>query len=87
MRKEKLLKVLKEKKVKLECRKRRFELWQEQLENEPITETNLMKTGMYWNKQRRLEDRIEEIDTKISNVEKSRYGLQIFMYRRTINEI
>lgn len=87
MRKEKLLKVLKEKKVKLECRKRRFELWQEQLENEPITETNLIKTGMYWNKQRRLEDRIEEIDTKISNVEKSRYGLQIFMYRRTINEI
>lgn len=86
MRKEKLLKALKEKKVKLECRKRRFELWQEQLENEPITETNLMKTGIYWNKQRRLEDRIEEIEHKISTIER-KCGFQIFLYRRAINEI
>lgn len=86
MRKEKLLKVLKEKKVKLECRKRRFELWQEQLENEPITKTNIRKTNLYWSKQRRFEDRIEDIQNKINNLENYKYKFQITLFRRAMNE-
>lgn len=88
MKKEKLLRILKERKVKLECRKRRFEVWQEQLENREISETNIRKTNMYWIKQRRLQDRIEEIDKKISSIEteKSKFSFQIFMHRRAMNE-
>lgn len=86
MKKAKLLKALKDLKVKLECRKRRFELWQEQLETERITEENITKSHMYWTKQRRLEERIEAINQEINTIEKNKYSLQIFMYRRTMNE-
>lgn len=84
MKKEKLLKALKDLKVKLECRKRRFELWQEQLETERITEENITKSHMYWTKQRRLEERIEDLQTKINNLT-DKYSLQKYFYRRTIN--
>lgn len=84
MKKEKLLKALKDLKVKLECRKKRFEIWQEQLETERITEENITKSHMYWTKQRRLEDRIGEIQTKINNLQ-NKHSLQIFMWRKTIN--
>lgn len=69
MKKERLLKALKDLKVKLECRKRRFELWQEDLEKQKPTETNINKTNMYWLKQRRLEERIEFTDIKIKKIE------------------
>lgn len=84
MKKERLLKALKDLKVKLECRKRRFELWQEQLETERITEENITKSHMYWTKQRRLEERIEDLQTKINNLT-DKYSLQKYFYRRTIN--
>lgn len=86
MKKEKLLKALKELKVKLECRRTRFEVWQQDLDSQPITETNIRKTNMYWSKQRRLEDRIEDIQTKINNLENYKYRFQITLFRRAINE-
>lgn len=85
MRKEKLLQTMQELKVKLECRKRRFEIWQEQLEEREISEINIIKSHLYWTKQRRLEDRIEEIQNKIDSLQ-NKYSLQIFLYRRAINE-
>lgn len=84
MKKERLLKALKNLKVKLECRKRRFEVWQEQLEEEKITEENITKSHLYWTKQRRLEDRIEDLQNKINDLT-DKYSLQKYFYRRTIN--
>ena len=84
MKKAKLLKALQDLKVKLECRKKKFELWQEQLEEREISEINIIKTHLYWTKQRRLEDRIEEIQNKIDNLQ-NKYSLQIFTWRKVIN--
>lgn len=84
MKKAKLLKALQDLKVKLECRKKRFELWQEQLEEREISEINIIKSHLYWTKQRRLEDRIEEIQNKIDNLQ-NKYSLQIFTWRKAIN--
>ena len=84
MKKAKLLKALQDLKVKLECRKKRFELWQEQLEEREISEINIIKSHLYWTKQRRLEDRITEIQNKIDSLQ-NKYSLQIFTWRKAIN--
>lgn len=87
--KEKLLKALQERRIKLEIRKRRFELWQEQIEKKDeagtATINELHKSLKYWTKQSRLEDRIEAIENKIRRIENSKYETQITLYRRTIN--
>lgn len=87
--KEKLLKALQERRIKLEIRKRRFELWQEQIEKKDeagkATINELHKSLKYWTKQTRLEDRIEAIENKIRRIENSKYETQIALYRRTIN--
>lgn len=87
--KEKLLKALQERRIKLEIRKRRFELWQEQIEKKDeagkATINELHKSLKYWTKQTRLEDRIEAIENKIRRIENSKYETQITLYRRTIN--
>lgn len=87
--KEKLLKALQERRIKLEIRKRRFELWQEQIEKKDeagkATINELHKSLKYWTKQTRLEDRIEGIENKIRRIENSKYETQITLYRRTIN--
>lgn len=87
--KEKLLKALQERRIKLEIRKRRFELWQEQIEKKDeagkATINELHKSLKYWTKQTRLEDRIEAIENKIRRIENSKYETQITLYRRAIN--
>ena len=87
--KEKLLKALQERRIKLEIRKRRFELWQEQIEKKDeagkATINELQKSLKYWTKQTRLEDRIEAIENKIRRIENSKYEIQITLYRRAIN--
>lgn len=87
--KERLLKALKERRIKLEIRKRRFELWQEEIEKKDeagkATINELHKSLKYWTKQTRLEDRIEAIENKIRRIENSKYETQITLYRRTIN--
>lgn len=87
--KERLLKALKERRIKLEIRKRRFELWQEEIEKKDeagkATINELHKSLKYWTKQTRLEDRIEAIENKIRRIESSKYETQTTLYRRTIN--
>lgn len=73
-KKEMLLKLLEKTKVKLEVRKKRFELWQDEVErkdeNGKATIAELEKSNMWWIKQRRLEYRIEFIENKIKELEK-----------------
>lgn len=87
--KERLLKALKERRIKLEIRKRRFELWQEEIEKKDeagkATINELHKSLKYWTKQTRLEDRIEAIENKIRRIESGKYETQTTLYRRTIN--
>lgn len=67
-----LISKLKLKKAKLEERKNRFIVWQEQIDNSKITRESIEKAQMYWHKQRRLEDRIYFIDDKLFSLEKSK---------------
>lgn len=77
-RTENLINKLKIKKAKLEERKNRFVAWQEQIDNSKITKENIEKAQMFWNKQRRLEDRIYFIDDKLFSLAKSKltYGFK-----------
>ena len=74
-REEKLLKQLKALKVKLEVKKRRFELWEEEIckkdEEGYATRDDIKKENMFWEKKRRLEYRIDFIDDKIFAIENS----------------
>lgn len=73
-RKEKLLQKLKAEKVKLEVRKKRFELWENDLAKKDeegfATHKDIRKEHIFWLKKRRLEDRIEAVDNKIFELEK-----------------
>lgn len=72
-RKEKLLKKLKDLKVKLEVRKKRFELWQDEIERKDelgkATIEELEKSQRYWIKSERLGDRIQLVNSKIYDIE------------------
>ena len=74
-RKEKLLKQLKGLKVKLEIKKRRFELWEEEIckkdEEGYATAEDIKKENMFWRKKRRLEYRIDFINDKIFELKRS----------------
>lgn len=62
-----LLQKLKRLKVKLECRKKRFEIWQDEIEkkDEYGKAKELEKSMWFWVKESRLRDRIEYIDNTI----------------------
>jgi len=66
-RKQKLLQELVNLKCKLELRKKRFELWQEQLEDKHDAES-IRKSSMFWQKERWLNDRITGIEFKIADL-------------------
>ncbi len=83
-----LISKLKLKKAKLEERKNRFIVWQEQIDNSKITRESIEKAQMYWHKQRRLEDRIYFIDDKLFSLEKSKltYGIKDLINNVLIGE-
>lgn len=87
-RTENLISKLKLKKAKLEERKNRFIVWQEQIDNSKITRESIEKAQMYWHKQRRLEDRIYFIDDKLFSLEKSKltYGIKDLINNVLIGE-
>lgn len=64
-----LLQKLKRLKVKLECRKKRFEIWQDEIEKKDeygkASVKELEKSMWFWVKESRLRDRIEYIDNTI----------------------
>lgn len=74
-REEKLLKQLKALKVKLEVKKRRFELWEEEIckkdEEGYATAEDIKRENMFWAKKRRLEYRIDFINDKIFELERN----------------
>lgn len=74
-RKGKLLKKLKDLKVKLEIKKRRFELWEEEIckkdEEGYATVEDIRKENMFWRKKRRLESRIDFINDKIFELKRN----------------
>ena len=76
-RKEKLLEKLKEQLVKLEVKKKRFELWQKEIEKKDekfrATTEELNKMNMWWIKQQRIEDRIEFIENRIKRLEQHNF--------------
>lgn len=71
-RKERLLERLKDLKLKLECRKKRFQVWQEEIDEKDeegyATIKELEKALRFWNKEQRLNDRIDYIRYKISRL-------------------
>lgn len=73
--KEKLLEKLREEKMKLELRKRRFEVWEQEIIEKDdegyATVEDIKKENMFWRKQRRLEERISAIDDKIHSLRKN----------------
>lgn len=76
-KKEVLLAKFKKIKERLEIRKKRFQLWQEEIDrkNEKGTATiqELKKNLVYWVKEQRLNDRIDYFNWMISNLEKDIY--------------
>lgn len=74
-RKEKLLEKLKAEKMKLELRKKRFELREAELvrkdEEGKASAEDIKKENMFWCKGRRIADRIDFINSKIFELEKS----------------
>lgn len=79
-RKEMLLKRLKDLKAKLECRKKRFQVWQEEIDEKDeegyATIKELEKALKFWVKEQRLKDRIDYIRYKISRLERDCYKQQ-----------
>ncbi|MBR2505387.1 MAG: hypothetical protein IKB70_00390 [Bacilli bacterium] len=73
--KEKLLEKLREEKLKLEVKKRRFEVWEKEIcekdEEGYATVEDIKKENMFWRKKRRLEERISAIDDKIHSLRKN----------------
>lgn len=90
-RMEKLLENLKKQRINLECRKKRFELWQEEIAEKDETGTatikELQKQMWYWVKECRLADRIETNKMKLLRLANIKFEPQITVYNRTINSV
>ena len=91
-KRDKLLIALKAKKIKLELKKKRFELWQKEIEKKDerfeATNEELNKSTMWWSKQRRLEDRIEFVENKIREMERrNEKGVWVMKFEELINSI
>ena len=76
-KKEVLLAKFKKIKEKLEIRKKRFQLWQEEIDRKDekgiATIQELKKNLVYWVKEQRLSDRIDFFRGLISGLEKDLY--------------
>lgn len=73
--KEKLMEKLTAEKLKLEERRRRFEIWEQEIiakdEEGYATVEDIKKENMFWRKKRRLEERISAVNDKIYSLRKN----------------